>query len=186
VSCIYILPIGSIDGEVLRFVSREVALRFNYRCEILPGIEEPSYAFEPERIQYSSGRILKEILHIVQTAPPGKNLIRILGIVDVDLCTPILTFVFGEAQLGGKAALISLYRLHQEHYGLRSNPQLLRERAAKEALHELGHTFGLTHCPDPKCVMYFSNSIRHIDTKGDKFCASCSVLLSEGKRRMRE
>lgn len=185
-NCIYILPVGSIDKEVLRFVVQKVALRFNYRCEIMQPMGEPSYAFEPERRQYSSGRILREILRVVRTAPPGKDLIRILGIVDVDLCTPILTFVFGEAQLEGKAALISLYRLHQEYYGLGPNPQLLRERAAKEALHELGHTFGLTHCPDPKCVMYFSNSIRHIDAKGDRFCPSCSVLLAEGKRRMRE
>jgi len=182
VNSIHILPIGSIDGEVLRFVAQEVVLRFNYRCEIMPGIEEPSSAFEPARMQYSSSKILREILQITRAHPVAKGLIKVLGIADVDLCTPILTFVFGEAQLGGRAALISLHRLHQGYYGLKPDPQLLMERAAKEALHELGHTFGLTHCPEPGCVMYFSNSIRQIDAKSDQFCDSCAVLLAERRR----
>ncbi len=183
---IYILPIGLVNPATLKYVAEEIPLKLNYRCKIMESIGEPSYAFEPKRGQYSSAKILREILNKAQAHPVSEDLIKILGIVDLDLCTPILTFVFGEAQLGGKAALISLRRLHQEYYGLPPNPPLLLKRAVKEALHELGHTFGLTHCLDPKCVMYFSNSVKNIDTKSDKFCDSCSILLSEKKPKVTE
>jgi archaemetzincin len=143
------------------------------------GLADPCYAFEPERGQYFSGRILKEILHSEGLSSATADAIKVLGIVDVDLCTPILSFVFGEAQLGGKAAVISLCRLRQEFSGLPSNPQLLLQRAKKEALHELGHTFGLIHCRNPRCVMYFSNSVRNIDMKTANFCHNCSMLLAE-------
>lgn len=179
VSCIYILPFGSIDGVILRDVSQEVTSRLHCSCKIMRSLAEPCYAFEPERGQYSSGRILKEILNNENLCSATKDAIKVLGIVDVDLCTPILTFVFGEAQLGGKAAVISLCRLRQEFSGLPSNPQLLLKRAKKEALHELGHTFGLIHCRNPKCVMYFSNSVRNIDMKTENFCPGCSMLLAE-------
>ena len=181
-SRIFILPIGSIDPAILRIVSQEVAARLNYNCKVLQNMEEPSYAFEPQRKQYSSSRILKEILNAERSHPVADGAAKLLGIVDVDLCTPILTFIFGEAQLGGRAAIVSLSRLRQEYYGLSPNPGLLMERAIKEAVHELGHTFGLTHCQNPKCVMYFSNSIRNVDVKTDHFCNGCSMLLSEKKR----
>jgi len=186
VRCIYILPIGSIHQPILRTVAQEITLRFNCRCKIIPSLEAPSYAFEPDREQYSSGKILKQILNNETLCSLLKGTVKILGIVDVDLCTPILTFVFGEAQLGGKAATVSLCRLRQEFYGLPPDPKLLLERAKKEALHELGHTFGLVHCSDPKCVMYFSNSVRNIDVKTDSFCRSCSMLLCENKQSERE
>lgn len=184
VSCIYILPFGSIDAVILQDVSQEVTSRLHYSCKIMQSLAEPRYALEPERRQYSSGKILKEILHNENLCSVTKDVIKVLGIVDVDLCTPILTFVFGEAQLGGKAAVISLCRLRQEFSGLPPNPRLLLKRAKKEALHELGHTFGLIHCRNPKCVMYFSNSVRNIDTKTENFCPGCSMLLAEkGKAR---
>lgn len=185
-SRIYILPIGSIDPAILRIVSQEVASRLNCNCTVLLNMEEPIYAFEPQRKQYSSGKILREILNGEKAPAAVRKALKLLGIVDVDLCTPILTFVFGEAQLGGKAAIISLCRLRQEYYGLPVNPGLLLDRAVKEAVHELGHTFGLTHCSNPKCVMYFSNSIRNVDVKTDNFCNSCSMLFAEKKRSVPE
>jgi archaemetzincin len=150
VKCIYILPIGPIDGAVLRTVAQEIRLRLGYQCTIIQSLGEPAYAFEPSREQYSSGRILKEILKNERLCSSSKGTVKVLGIVDVDLCTPILTFVFGEA------------------------------------LHELGHTFGLVHCSNPRCVMYFSSSVRNIDVKTNNFCDSCAMLLSEKKRRVPE
>ena len=178
-SCIYILPFGSISRAILQNISLEVTSRLHYSCKIMPNLAEPCYAFEPGRGQYSSGRILKEILHNENLCSATEDAIKVLGIVDVDLCTPILTFVFGEAQLGGRVAVISLCRLRQEFSGLPSNPQLLLRRAKKEALHELGHTFGLIHCRNPKCVMYFSNSVRNIDVKTENFCPGCATLLAK-------
>lgn len=98
---------------------------------------------------------------------------RALGVVDVDLFAPGLNFVFGEADITGKRALISLQRLRQAFYGLPQDENLFRERAFKEAVHELGHTYGLGHCTDFTCVMHFSNSLRDTDLKGWNFCPIC-------------
>ncbi|MFQ6038426.1 MAG: hypothetical protein ACE5LV_07400 [Candidatus Aminicenantales bacterium] len=94
---------------------------------------------------------------------------------------PQLNFVFGEAELEGHFDVISLIRLRQSFYGLPENRGLFLERAVKEAVHELGHTFGLRHCPDPRCVMHFSNSLLDTDRKEASFCTRCRKLLKERK-----
>ncbi len=99
---------------------------------------------------------------------------RVLGVTRVDLYTPDLNFVFGQAQLNGKFAVISIARLEPVFWGERPNSDLFRERILKEAVHELGHNYGLGHCPDRKCVMHFSNSIADTDIKGEGFCDKCA------------
>ncbi len=99
---------------------------------------------------------------------------RLLGVSELDLFVPVLTFVFGEAQLQGPCALISLHRLREEFYGLPARPDLLLERAIKEAVHELGHTFGLRHCPNWSCVMASTHAVERLDLKSAEFCASCA------------
>jgi len=93
---------------------------------------------------------------------------------------PMLTFVFGQAQLGGRVAIVSLARLRQEFYGLPADPILVRERAVKEALHEMGHAFGLVHCVDPLCAMSLSTQVEQVDAKLPDVCPSCRTLLREG------
>jgi len=98
---------------------------------------------------------------------------KVVGIADVDLYVPRLNFVFGEADIGAGTAIVSLCRLRQEHYGLDPDEALFLERATKEIIHELGHTFGLEHCPNNKCVMHFSNSLADTDVKKARFCDKC-------------
>ncbi len=95
----------------------------------------------------------------------------------MDLYIPVLTFVFGEAQLSDGGAVVSTHRLRQEFYGLPADLELLRERLLKEALHELGHTYGLRHCPDYLCVMSSSNGVERIDLKRAEFCPACAPAL---------
>ena len=140
---------------------------------IMPPMPIPQSSFETARNQYYSTKILKEILGDV----PG-NAYKILGVIEKDLCIPILTYVFGEAQLGGTAAVVSLARLRQEFYGVPQDKALLLERLRKEALHELGHTFGLIHCNSRECVMYLSNTVVNVDSKGRNFCRHCHVTVS--------
>lgn len=102
-----------------------------------------------------------------------------LGLVEADLFAPGLNFVFGEADIAGNRAVIALPRLRQEFYGLPSDDRLFRERTIKEAVHEMGHTYGLGHCPNPICVMHFSNSLYDTDLKRWKFCAACKVRLKQ-------
>lgn len=129
--------------------------------------------FSPERRQYYSTAILAELL---KRRPADGE--KILGVTDVDLYVPILTFLFGEAQLNGPGALISTHRLHAEFYGLPRDPRLLYERTLKEALHELGHTVGLVHCPDYRCVMHSSTSVEDSDLKEAAYCDVCSETVA--------
>jgi archaemetzincin len=98
-------------------------------------------------------------------------------VTEADLAIPTLTFVFGQAQLDGQVAVLSLARLRQEFYGLPSDETLLRERVTKEVLHELGHTFGLTHCAESKCVMSLATHIGLVDNKEERYCTHCGAHL---------
>jgi archaemetzincin len=102
-----------------------------------------------------------------------------LGIVDVDLYSPEFDFVFGEAEMSSGVATLSLYRLRPEYYGLSPDAKTFEERVIKEAVHELGHLYGLGHCTNKKCVMRFSTSIVDVDRKSEAFCLKCWRWLKE-------
>ena len=149
------------------------------RVDVATGFEpeRPSEAFDLRRRQYETGRILKWL----ESRHAGAA--KVLGLTDVDLFIPILTFVFGEAQLGGRAAVVSTARLAPGN-GSRGG-RLLAERLRKEALHELGHAYGLIHCGNPGCVMGRSPGVAEIDVKGPSFCTDCRLLYDEASRHAR-
>ncbi|MEM2098204.1 MAG: archaemetzincin family Zn-dependent metalloprotease [Candidatus Bathyarchaeia archaeon] len=171
-----ILPIGQIDTALLLLLKEKLK-------EVIPDIAHiaicarlsiPDKSLDKRRMQYRSDVILSKIQFY---ADKRKNLNSVLGVVDVDIFVPELNFVFGEATCPGKAALISLWRLKPEFYGALSNRELFAERVLKEAVHELGHTFGLKHCERTFCVMHFSNSIFDTDRKHLTFCDDCYMQL---------
>ena len=123
-------------------------------------------AYDLERKQYFSSKLLASLKKSERDE-------KVVGITDVDLYVPRLNFVFGEADTVAGTAIISLCRLRPEYYGLAPDESLFLERAAKEIVHELGHTFGLGHCPNNKCVMHFSNSLADTDLKEAHFCNMC-------------
>lgn len=130
-------------------------------------------AYDSSRLQNNSTALLAQILECGE-APSGKRIV----VVDVDLFIPVLTFVFGEAQLGGIAAIVSTHRLSNPFYGLPPDPQLLLQRLGKEIVHELGHTFGLYHCRHFECVMRSSTYVEEIDLKRVWPCAGCAALIA--------
>ena len=132
--------------------------------------ERPRHAFDARRKQHASGVVLRWLLEV---GPRGG---KVLGVTDRDLFIPILTYVFGEAQLGGAAAVVSTARLVEdvELFGRR----LLVERLAKEAVHEVGHAFGLLHCGTPGCVMGRSPAVREVDEKSSELCEECRRHLA--------
>lgn len=164
-----IISIGELDGVVLEGIAVELANHFALPCEVLPHTIDPTFAFHGERRQYHSSKLLVELQKFVTP-----NTWRILGVAGTDLYIPILTFVFGEAQMGGPASVVSYYRLRQEFYGLPADSDLLRQRLLKEAVHELGHTLDLTHCEDYRCAMSASHSVELIDLKENAFCSNCA------------
>ena len=169
---IVLIPIGRTRQNVADFLSFSLPEILHAPCRLL----EEEIALEPfysrDRQQYHSTEILRKLLPYAAAA--GQH---VLGIMDEDLYIPILTFVFGEAQLAGRCALMSGHRLHQEFYGLPADESLYLHRCEKEAVHELGHTLGLTHCQNFECVMRYSNSVADIDIKRNVFCPNCSQTL---------
>jgi archaemetzincin len=165
---IQLLPLGGFPQEHLADLAEGLAREFLIPCEILSAVAEPSFAFNVTRQQYSSTEILAELAR--RDTP---DTWRVIGVTTLDLYIPILKFVFGEAQMGGTAAVVSVHRLRDEFYGLPPNLPALRERLLKEAVHELGHTLTLSHCEDYQCVMSASHGIELVDLKSSRFCKAC-------------
>lgn len=173
---IAILPIGQVEQNVLRHVRENVVKVFpRTNCFILENpLVLPKEAYNIQRKQYHSSFLLD----VIREHSKKTDADKVLGITVADLYVPQLNFVFGEAELPGRVAIISLCRLVPEFYGDSANQALFMERVVKEAVHELGHTFGLHHCLKPSCVMFFSNSIRDVDSKGQNFCPTCTERIS--------
>lgn len=143
-----------------------LARTFQTPCEIEENGLDPGFAYNEDRGQYYSTALLERLSAV---CPPKS---RVLGVTPLDLYVPILTFVFGEAQLAGPCAIVSSFRLPEP-----GRPELLSERLLKEAVHELGHTFGLRHCHNWECVMASSHSVERLDIKSTAFCGACLALL---------
>jgi archaemetzincin len=169
-----LLPVGEVGSAALDELREGLAEVFRVPCLILEEDFDPSFAWHAVRNQFHSSEILAQ-MH--DSAPRGAG-VRRLGVTGVDLYVPILTFVFGEAEVGGACAVVSSHRLRQEFYGLPAAPEVERERLLKEAVHELGHTLELTHCNDYRCVMAASHSVEWIDMKEAQFCEDCREAVS--------
>ena len=197
-----LLPIGNFDERLLREVAPALADAFRVPCRIVGARLDPQFAFHRERQQYHSSEILQAMQEFAgvgrtflsdrgDSSPSGlanthagrnaraTQTWRVLGVTGVDLYIPILTFVFGEAQMGGPCAVVSFHRLMQEFYGLPADPAVLIDRLIKEAVHEVGHTLDLTHCDDYSCAMAPSHAVEWIDLKGQMLCGSCQGQVVE-------
>ncbi len=169
---LHLVQLGTVDRTVTDFLTVALNDSLELPCRVLSASIDIAPAFDPGRRQYNSMDVLLELTRL-----RAANNAKILGLIDVDLFVPILTFVFGQAQLGNRAALMSTHRLHQSYYGLPEDDSLFLQRCEKEAVHELGHTFGLVHCRDFECVMHFSNSIEQVDLKANFFCTACEEVF---------
>jgi len=161
-------------GEFSRGLLEEISART--RIAVAPGALDPALALNPARGQYDSTRLLAEL-----GARHGEGLV--VGATDCDLYIPVLTFVFGEAEMPGRAAIFSTRRLREEFYGLPQNRELLIERAVRELWHEVGHLRGLVHCPNWACVMSSAHSVDRVDAKGNEYCRECTQKLAIAGRR---
>ena len=154
-------------------VCRQLEQTFLTEVRCGPLLDRPLDAYDAHRAQYESTRILKWLAGRV---PPGAR--SVLCLTDQDLCIVVLTYVFGEAQVGGPAAVVSTARLCRGLAGDPADGRLCHDRLVKECVHEIGHTFGLTHCRVRGCVMGRANTIHDVDAKGDDLCRECRVALA--------
>ncbi|HET7754273.1 MAG TPA: archaemetzincin family Zn-dependent metalloprotease [Anaeromyxobacteraceae bacterium] len=167
--CVWWIGENEPESGMIDHVQIHVERAFDVPVRIISDPARPEGTLDARRRQHASGRVLKWLL---EKGPPGA---KVLGVTDVDLFIPILTFVFGEAQLGGTAAVVSTARL-KEPLPV-SDPRLVVERLAKEAVHELGHAMGLVHCATPDCAMGRSASVRDVDSKRGSLCGSCKAEI---------
>ncbi|MEJ2726168.1 MAG: archaemetzincin [Deltaproteobacteria bacterium] len=176
---IVISPIGDLgfDDTFLARVGAEIQNTFGFPCHVLSLLEEEDLVADPSRGQVHSTPILERLAALLPN-----QWTKILGITRMDLFIPVLTHVYGEAQLGGKACIISTYRLGEGLYP-NTNPETYRCRIVKEAIHELGHTFNLRHCPDQTCIMHYCRTIRDVDRKLNRLCRYCKILLEDEIKR---
>lgn len=171
---ILIFPFGGVDDSIVDFLAFSLHENLKLACTVAEETISLEGSYDLVRRQYHSTTLLERLLE-----RPKDDETKLLGVADVDLFIPPLSFVFGEAQFDNPAAIISIHRLRQQFYGLPEDLELLYLRSEKEAIHELGHSFGLVHCRDYRCVMYLSYSVEDIDLKGPAFCARCHALLRD-------
>jgi archaemetzincin len=171
---LYVAAAPEVRREDFALVRDRLSLEFGMQAREL---ELPSldFAFDSSRGQYGSIPVLELLARICPS-----NAGKLLAVTDRDLFVPVLTFVFGQAQLGGRTAVVSLARLRQEFYGLPPNREVFAERVCKEALHEAGHMFGLVHCAERSCAMSLATNVRQIDVKQSAYCALCAARLRLG------
>jgi archaemetzincin len=169
---ILLVPIGDVESGVLHHLARALRATFGLPCRTTDQIERPAEAYDPSRGQYRGQDILRALDHL--ELPDAE---RVLGVIDADCYALGLNSIFGQAQRYGRNAFISLSRLLPPFYGELEDGCLFRERAVKEAVHELGHTYGLDHCSNPRCVMHFSNRLLDTDVKRATFCERCLAKL---------
>jgi archaemetzincin len=175
---ICISPIGEVHPDLIRILPKEIEKIFGFGSEAILLLRDIEFALDPGRHQYHSTAILERL---AGQAP--NHSVKIVGLTTVDLFIPILTYVYGEAQLGGKACIVSTHRLNETGTTHPGKPPLT-DRLIKEVIHELGHTFKLRHCPERRCVMHYARCIDDVDRKSEGLCRHCRVLVEDEKKRM--
>jgi archaemetzincin len=169
-----LVALGPVDPYILRSLRTALAKFLLLPVRILRPKPLPLKTYHPTRDQYNAIQLLEFILDDVETGA-----FRVLGVTAKDLCIPILTFVFGDAQLNGRAAIVSLFRPRGDADGILTPRPVYLRRLIKLSLHELGHTFGLEHCSEAGCLMGFSSNLEKLD-KGDiALCDYCQILLTD-------
>jgi len=169
---ITLVSFGFFEKDILEKTAEAVIEEYHSFVVIKDGHLDLSEYYDASRRQYDANALLKQV-HSMSFPESDKN----LGVFNVDLFIPILTFIFGQAFLGGQTGIASLYRLSNERYGMVYDEHLMIERFKKEVIHELGHTFGLIHCSSPTCVMRSSTYVEDIDQKSVHLCRDCKSKL---------
>ncbi len=169
---ITLVSFGYFEKEILERTAEAVSEEYHCQVNVENGHLDLSEFYDSARRQYNGNLLLKQV-NSMSFPESGKT----LGIFNVDLFVPILTFIFGQAFLGGQTGIASLYRLSNERYGMIPDKELLLNRFKKEVIHELGHTLGLIHCPNPICVMRSSTYVEDIDQKSQHLCTNCRSEL---------
>jgi len=163
---------GKFETSFLNRMAKDVGIAYGWPVSHVPLTHDIVPYFDAARKQYDANRLL-QLVH----AEYSSGSLKTIGLFQVDLFIPILTYIFGQAQYNGSTGIASVYRLRNEQYGMQGDEKLLYERFRKVVIHELGHAFGLIHCHVPICVMRPGTYVEDIDQKKHQFCKKCSAAL---------
>ena len=172
-SKIVVVPVGEVDFSVVNRLATEIGPVFNRSVEILKGMKTPGESHNVVRNQYYAPVILSK-LERIKSNPQEK----VIAVFEEDLYLPDEAYILGYADCLAGTAIVSLYRIRLEFYGLPEDDAKVYPRLFKEAIHQAAHLFDLSECRNPRCVNYFSQMMLDIDTKSDKFCDICRRRLT--------
>jgi len=161
-----LILLGHVNETAVSIVAANLQTIMGLNTDIRPVLAKPDYAYVPGRKQFDAAKIIKTLCAITDGAPLK------LGLIESDLCSPILSFVYGESQLGGKAALVSLHRLFTD------DAEATYQRITKISLHEVGHLLGIRHCWKTTCLMKHSSDLEHLDSLSMYFCSACEYEIT--------
>jgi archaemetzincin len=171
---ITLISFGYFEKGILELIVDDVEREFSMPVKIREGYLALSEHYDLSRKQYNGNELLK-----VVDQRFGSDTTKTLGLFNIDLFIPILTYIFGQAFLNGRCGIASIYRLSNERYGIKKDQAVFIDRIRKEVIHELGHTFGLIHCSNPTCVMRSSTYVEDIDQKNHLLCSKCHEELDK-------
>ena len=164
-----LVPLGPVPRGLLPEIAAALQGAFGAPAAVGAAQVRPDHAFNKDRNQYHSTTVLRRLEAVRGRRVPDPA----LGVLDLDLFVPDQPFVFGEADREARAAVLSVHRLKATADGRAVAPERLIHRARVEAIHEVGHLLGLSHCADFRCAMFLSHTAADADRKGDGLCAAC-------------
>lgn len=173
-----VVPVGDVHELAPKVIAAHIAGYLKLSAEILTPLERPADAFNEIQLQYDAAKILKCF-----ESELYDRYDKVIGVFDSDLFIPTFAYVFGEAQQGGKHAVLSLFRLAKVKKGHFPPSAIVCERAAKVALHELGHLYNLAHCEDKNCLMHYSGGLADLDDTPLYFCRYCNTYFRDALAR---
>jgi archaemetzincin len=171
---IAVVPLGRVEEDVLLVVADSLQGILRVPVDVWGAMPIPEEAFMRARNQYNAMAIIRYLAE-----NHSDSSLKVLGIMDRDICNPIITYVFGEAYMGGRAAVMSSARLGANASGEPVSREQFLDRVVKVALHEIGHTFNIPHCHTGRCVMRASNNLIELDDKLNYLCDYCEIFLSD-------
>ena len=167
-----VVPIGEVPSLSLEVIAANITAYYNWPADVLPVQPIPESAFDETRLKYDAGILINKLDKM-----DFDEYSKIVGVISRDIFIPIFNYVYGQAVQGGSLALVSLFRLSRNADGSTPPNSLVFERAAKIALHELGHLFDLFHCNEAKCIMHFSGAIEDLSKIPFYLCRDCARRL---------
>ena len=172
-SKIAIVPVGEVDFSTVNKLATEIGPVFNRSVDILKGMKTPEESHNIVRNQYYAPVILNKLERIKTNTRE-----KVIAVIEEDLYLPDEAYILGYADCLAGTAIVSLFRIRMEFYGLPEDDAKVYPRLFKEAIHRAAHLFDLSECRNPRCVNYFSQMMLDIDTKSDKFCDICRRNLT--------